>query len=222
MCISPTNMHWRERPTNSGQKSLEKEELFTLEENLRWTSASSARLFLSWAQASPSVLEEEKDNDQCPVSCPSSLVGSVRQTWHNTLYHILISKIMEKGDRNPRKQPTFVTKAEFFWHCMRQIFENKVHHDQRGQSLHQQNPSVSYPYHNKAPTNAVFPLPLLLYTLLQRTDFHFRWKASEKFFSTWKFLHCLLLLDRLFPRQWQLRHAPPHPSTTAWTPLKAS
>lgn len=66
MCISPTNMHWRERPTTSGQKSLEKEELFTLEENLRWTSASSARLFLSWAQASPSVLEEEKDNDQCP------------------------------------------------------------------------------------------------------------------------------------------------------------
>lgn len=96
MCISPTNMHWRERPTTSGQKSLEKEELFTLEENLRWTSASSARLFLSWAQASPSVLEEEKDNDQCPISCPSSLVGSVRQTWHNTLYHIFSAKSWKK------------------------------------------------------------------------------------------------------------------------------
>ncbi len=31
----------------------------TLEENLRWTSASSVRLFFSWAQASPSVLRED-------------------------------------------------------------------------------------------------------------------------------------------------------------------
>lgn len=45
----------------------------------------------------------------------------------------------------------------------------------------------------KVSTIAVFPLPLLLYTLLHRTDFHFRWKISEKLFSTWKFLHCLFL-----------------------------
>lgn len=71
MFISPTNVHWRERPTNSGQKSFKKKEPFTLEENLRWTSASSAKLFLSWAQASPSVLKEERDNDRSPAH-PSS------------------------------------------------------------------------------------------------------------------------------------------------------
>lgn len=36
--------------------------IMTFEENFRWTSASSARLFFSWAHASPKVLRtDEKD-----------------------------------------------------------------------------------------------------------------------------------------------------------------
>lgn len=130
---------------------------------------------------------------------PSAILpcGIRQRIWHNTLYHILISKIMEKGNRNLRKQPTFVTKAELCWHCLQQIFENPVRdnlHLQRHQSLPKQDPSVSYPHHNKVSTNAVF-LPPLLYTLLQRTNFHFSWKVSEKLFSTWKSLCCLVLSE---------------------------
>lgn len=35
----------------------------TFEENFRWTSASSARLFFSWAQASPRVLRTDKEEE---------------------------------------------------------------------------------------------------------------------------------------------------------------
>lgn len=58
------------------KKSLQKEELFTLEENLRWTSASSARLFFSWAQASPSVLKDQSVttiNDLSSAHPPSEM-----------------------------------------------------------------------------------------------------------------------------------------------------
>lgn len=186
--------HWhalKGEATNSGQKFLEKKELFTLEENLRWTSASSAKLFLSWAQASPSVLKENKDNDH---SLPHPSSWDLSDESSTTL--CTRCSPANQGNRNVRKQPTFVTKAGLCWHCLLQILETTVHdnlHLQRCQSLHKQDPTVSYPYHNKVSTNAVFPLPLLLYTLLHRTDFYFRWKITEMLFSTWKLLHCLFL-----------------------------
>lgn len=167
MCISSTNLHWRERPTNSGEKNLWKRKNHLPWKKI-WDEPLLHQLNSSWAEPKLLPVCWRKRGTMISLS-PPFLMGSVRQIWHNNLYHTLISKIMEKDNKNRRKQPTFVTKAELCWHCVQHIFENTVDgnlHLQRCQSLHKQDPSLSYPYQNKVSTNAVLPLQLPFHTLL--------------------------------------------------------
>lgn len=71
----------------------------TLEENFRWTSASSAKLFFSWAQASPRVLRIDKKDSE------GDGVRLISYTWKgpHTRFYIQARRNGEGGAESVRQ-----------------------------------------------------------------------------------------------------------------------
>lgn len=107
----------------------------TLEENFRWTSASSAKLLFSWAQASPRVLGTDKQEDG-EEDCTCHISGTThtfhvqtreegRQTLACTHKHShrwgleLVQKFTDTQEAvNQRRRAEVLGRFSRWWGCM--------------------------------------------------------------------------------------------------------